>query len=462
MDLTDLTAVELADQVKRGVVSARAVADAFIQKLELCNPAINALVYWDRDDIHCQAKAIQKRLDERELLPLAGVPVAIKDTIWVKDWPITQGSRLFEGFIAPEDSVAVARLRRAGAIILGVSNTPEFACRGFTTNELYGLTRNPWDLERTPGGSSGGSASAVAARLCPLALGTDAGGSIRRPASHTGTVGFMPSCGMVPEGPGFEGPDFGNSTIGIFARAVRDVELAMAIIGEAANVDPGESSRAKDGAPRSLRLGFSPDLGLAALVEPDVARSVSAAVDRLRDDGLSVHWMAPRWPEFTSESRIDALEKSALAAIYGSQYQQNKAQFDPDVADQISEGLELTGVDVANALRFRKELHVHFVDCFETIDVLLCPTTPVTAWPLSETWPSTIDGKKANARDHAVFSWMINQVFAPACSVPCGTDNQGLPVGLQIIAPRFADHQVLAIAGHLESLIGETFLPPCA
>jgi len=460
VDLTDLNAAELADQVKRGVLSAGAVADVFIQKLEQCNPAINALVYWNRDDIYRQSAAIQKRLEKGELLPLAGVPVAIKDNLWVKDWPITQGSRLFEGFIAPEDSAAVARLRNAGAIILGVSNSPEFACRGFTTNELYGPTRNPWDLERTPGGSSGGSASAVAARLCPLALGTDAGGSIRRPASHTGIVGFMPSCGTVPDGPGFEGPDFGNSTIGVFARVVGDIDLAMGIIGEGGRVDPGSSRSVNNFSPRSLRLGFSPDLGLAALIESDVARSVSAAVDRLRDDGLSVHEVTPRWPEFTSESRIDALEKSALAAIYGAQYKQNKAQFDPDVADQIREGLELTGVDVANALRFRKELHAHFVACFETIDVLLCPTTPVTAWHLSETWPSIIDGKKASTRDHAVFTWMINQVFAPACSLPCGTDDRGLPVGLQIIAPRFADHRVMATARHLEQLIGDAFLPP--
>jgi len=459
VELTDLNAAELAEQVRRGTVSARAVADAFIQKLELCNLPVNAFVYWNWDDIHLQSEAIQKRLDEGEVLPLAGVPVAIKDNLWVKDWPITQGSRLFEGFIAPEDSVAVARLRDAGAIILGVTNSPEFACRGFTSNELYGPTRNPWDLERTPGGSSGGSASAVAARLCPLALGTDAGGSIRRPASHTGTVGFMPSCGTVPEGPGFEGPDSGNSTIGVFARAVADVELVMGVIGEAGHIDPGSVGRARDGSPRPLRLGFSPDLGLAALLEPDVVRSVSAAVDRLRDDGLAVHEVTPRWPEFISESRIDALEKSALAAIYGTQYRQNKAQFDPDVADQIRKGLELTGVDVANALRFRKQLHVHFVACFETIDVLLCPTTPVTAWLLSEAWPSKIDGKKASVRDHAVFTWMINQVFAPACSVPCGIDCKGLPVGLQIIAPRFADHRVLATARHLERLVGDT-LPP--
>lgn len=459
MNLTDLNAAELADRVQRGGVTVRSVADAFIQNLELLNPAINALVYWSRDDIHRQSQAIQKRIDEGEMLPLAGVPVAIKDNLWVKGWPITQGSRLFEGFIAPEDSAAVARLRYAGALILGISNSPEFACRGVTTNELYGPTRNPWDRERTPGGSSGGSASAVAASLCPLALGTDAGGSIRRPASHTGTLGFMPSCGTVPEGPGFEGPDFGNSTIGVFARTVGDVDLVMGVIGEGGGVDRRSASRTEKDPARPLRLGFSPDFGLADLVEPDVARVVSAAVDRLRDDGLSVLTVTPRWPEFTSESRIDAVEKSALAAIYGAQYYQNNAQFDPDVADQIREGLELTGVDVANALRFRKELHAHFVACFETIDVLLCPTTPVTAWLLSETWPSTIDGKKANARDHAVFTWMINQVFAPACSVPCGTDNKGLPVGLQIIAPRFADHRVLATARHLERLLGDTFLP---
>ena len=269
----------------------------------------------------------------------------------------------------------------------------------------------------------------------------------------------MPSCGTVPEGPGFEGPNFGNSTVGVFARAVADIDLVMEIIGGGRCKNPCIASNAEEGALRQLRLGFSPDLGLATLIEQDVAQTVSTAVDRLRDDGFPIHRMTPRWPEFTSESRIDALEKSALAAIYGNEYQQNKALFDPDVANQIRLGLELSGVDVANALRFRKELHMHFVACFESVDVLLSPTTPVTAWPLSENWPSVIDGKQANARDHAVFTWMINQVFAPACSIPCGTDNKGLPVGLQIIAPRFADRRVLATAKHLERTISDTLQP---
>lgn len=460
MNLTNLSASILADQVTKRVVSPRAVADAFIAKLQLRNPDINAMVYWNKDDIHRQAGALQRRLDAGQVLPLAGVPVAIKDTIWVKGWPITQGSRLFADFIAPEDSNPVERLRNAGAIILGVSNTPEFACRGFTTNELFGPTRNPWDLERTPGGSSGGSAAAVAAGLCPLALGTDAGGSIRRPASHTGTVGFMPSCGTVAEGSGFEGPEFGNSTIGVFARTVSDVGLAMSVISDGSPDGRSLATIVEGGAAQALRVGFSPDLGLASLIEPDVSQSVSSAVDRLSDSGVSVHRITPQWPEHTCESRIEALERSALAALYGSAYRQSKSQFDPDVADQIRDGLALSGVDVANALRFRKDLSRHFTALFETVDVLLCPTTPVTAWLLSEPWPSRIDGQKAGARDHAIFSWLINQVFAPACSMPCGLDRQGLPIGLQIIAPRFADPQVLTMAKHLENLIDRSFLPP--
>lgn len=470
LDPTELTATHLADLVTRRAISLQAVGEAFISRLESVNPAINAMVYWDKTSIRRQLALMQQRLDRGEALPLAGVPVAVKDNLWVKGWPITQGSRLFEGFIAPDDALVVKRLRVAGALILGISNCPEFACRGFTTNHLYGVTRNPWDLERTPGGSSGGSASAVAARLCPLALGTDAGGSIRRPAAHTGIVGFMPSSGTVPAGPGFEEPVFGNSSIGVFARQVDDVRLAMTVIGDRHPHDshltghshsdkphPGPAGKAGS---RPLRIGFSDTLGLALQVERDLARCVSAAVMRLGDAGLKVSEICPQWPEGTSEAKISALETSALAAMFGPDYRRDKTSFDTDVAAQIGEGLELQGIDVANALRFRKVLAAHFNRCFDTMDVLLCPTTPVTAWTVDQPWPTHINGQPVGGRDHAVFTWLINQVFATACSVPCGLDDQGLPVGIQVIAPRFCDHQVLAVASRIEASTTASFRAP--
>lgn len=449
--ITSLTASDLASAVKNKTVCPVAVGEAFIARLESINPLINAFVYWDRKDILEQATTIKERLARGEELPLAGVPVGIKDNLWVEGWPATQGSLLFKNFIAPKDTTVVRKLRQAGAIILGMTNCPEFACRGFTDNKLFGVTRNPWDTSRTPGGSSGGSASAVAASLCPIALGTDAGGSIRRPASHTGIIGFMPSCNTVPSGPGFKEPAFGTNTIGVFARAVGDIALAMQVIGSS---PPGFESpiNYQPDITGGLRVGFSEDLGLGKRVEADVARSVSSAVERLQDSGVEITRVDPAWPDGIDESRIEALEQSALAAIYGTEYQRSSAAFDEDVGKQIQAGLDRSGVEVANALLFREELLACLTTCFKNIDVLLCPTAPVTAWSLSEPWPPIIGGFRALSRDHAAFTWLINQVFSPACSVPCGLDMIGLPVGIQVIGPRFRDDHVLTVSHQLQEI----------
>lgn len=450
-DITTLTASDLANAVKNRSICPVAVGKAFIARLESINPRINAFVYWNRQNILEQAITVRERLARGEEMPLAGVPVGIKDNLWVEGWPATQGSLLFKNFIAPKDTTAVSELRQAGAIILGMTNCPEFACRGFTDNKLFGITRNPWDISRTPGGSSGGSASAVAAGLCPIALGTDAGGSIRRPASHTGIVGFMPSCGTVPSGRGFTDPAFGNNTIGVFARAVGDIVLTMQVIGSSPpgfqnpiNYQPDNTG--------SLRIGFSEDLGLGKRVEGDVARSVSDAVERLYKSGAEIKRVEPCWPDGIDESRIEALEQSALAALYGREYQQNSAPFDEDIGKQIQAGLDRSGIEVADALFFRDELGACLTNCFENIDILLCPTAPVTAWSLSEPWPPMIGGIRARSRDHAAFTWLINQVFAPACSVPSGLDRKGLPVGIQVIGPRFRDGHVLTVSQRLQKV----------
>lgn len=465
-DVTLLTATELADAVNNRKICPLAIAEAFIARLESINPRINAFVYWNRKDILGQATTVIERLTRGEKMPLAGVPVGVKDNLWVEGWPATQGSLLFKDFVAPNDTASVSKLREAGAIILGMANCPEFACWGFTDNKLSGVTRNPWDTSRTPGGSSGGSASAVAARLCPIALGTDAGGSIRRPASHTGTVGFMPSSGTVPSDDSFQAPAFGNNTIGVFARVVEDIVLAMEIISPqplASNSSGKRDSNNRTVPDRALRgslkIGFSEDLGLRCQVESDVARSVSAAVERLRKSGADITRVVPAWPDGTDESRIEALEQAALAALYGKQYQQNSEPFHPEVGAQIQAGLNLSGVDVADALFFREELLACLTACFDKIDVLLCPTAPVTAWKLTEPWPSAINGSPAGPRDHAVFTWIINQVFAPACSVPCGLDDKGLPVGIQVIAPRFCDSLVLEMSKRLQEVTTEPFGP---
>jgi aspartyl-tRNA(Asn)/glutamyl-tRNA(Gln) amidotransferase subunit A len=454
-DPTTLSAVEIASAVNQKQLSVKTVVEAFIQRLEAINPLLNAVVFWSAADIRRQSLRLEARLSG-EALPLAGVPVIIKDNIWVDGWPVTQGSRLFKGFIAPSDALAVARLRENGALILGLSNCPEFACRGVTENLVYGVTRNPWNLACTPGGSSGGSASAVAAGLAPLALGTDAGGSIRRPAAHTGIVGFMPAAGLIPDPVGFPEPAFGNNTIGVFARDAADVDLAMGILGQpngtvhqGPNGSGYQAGKLEGASISALRIGYSCDLGLGGPVEPDIRFAIEAALKRLSDQGCLVRSVHPRWPENTSEARIEALEQSALAALYGDAFREDPVRFDPDVGCQIAAGLRLGGIDVAQALFFRSKLKRAFYECFNDHDVLVCAATPTVAWPIDQPWPSQIDRQAVGPRGHARFTWLINQVFGTACSVPCGLDRQQLPIGLQLISLPGKEHQVLSVASWL-------------
>ena len=219
--------MEIAQSVSTGRSTASEQADEAIRRIEIGNPSLNAIVLFDPADIRRRAVEVDRRLAAGEVMPLAGVPVTIKDNIWVEGLRITLGSNLFKDFVAPASAIAVERLERAGAVISGISNTSEFACKGQTTNLLHGATRHPLDLSLTPGGSSGGPVAAVAGGLLPLGIGTDAGGSSRRPPAHTGLVGFKPSFGAIPYGPGFEEPVPWVSCICPIARTVAEARTAL-------------------------------------------------------------------------------------------------------------------------------------------------------------------------------------------------------------------------------------------
>jgi aspartyl-tRNA(Asn)/glutamyl-tRNA(Gln) amidotransferase subunit A len=455
-DFTTWTAIAIAAAVNSGRVRPMEIAIAFIERLEQVNPLLNAVVAWSAEAIKTQVESLEQRLVSRKddiPLSLAGVPVLVKDNIWVKGWKVTQGSFIFKDFVAPEDALVVTHLKASGAIILGMTNCPEFACRSITTNSVYGTTLNPWALTHTPGGSSGGSASAVAADLAPLALGTDAGGSIRRPAAHTGVIGMMPAAGTVPSANGFPELAFGTDSLGVFARSAADVRLALMVM----RGQPEErSSASKKSVIQStkkiapLRIGYSRDLGLGLAVEPDVEAAVKGALHSLAQRGVVVvKEESPAWPPGMCEARIAVLEQTALALFYGNAHLDNPGLIDPDVAEQIENGMRARGIDVAEALVFREALSRQIGKYFQDFDLLVTPTTPCTAWPVSEEWPRLIAGHQVTARHHASFTWFVNQVQAAGCSVPCGIDKTGLPIGLQIIAPSDAEARLLDLVNML-------------
>ena len=433
------------------------VADAFIARIAERNPSLNALCGFDPGTARSDALQVRARIAAGERPALAGVPVVVKDNIWVAGRRIAQGSRLFADHIAPQDAIAVARLRRAGAVIIGIGNCPEFACKGVTNSPLHGVARHPLDARLTPGGSSGGNAAALAADFAPIALGTDGGGSGRRPPAHTGVVGFKPSFGAIPYGPGFPEPFWGIAVLAPMGRTVGDVAALFEAI---AGPDPGDpESIAVDAAGdldvTGLRIAFSPRLGLDVPVDADVADAVAAAVDRLAIAGWRIARTDPTWPAGVSEATLMPLQAGGLAALHGETWRRTPELFDPDIAAQIERGLALTGADIAGALEASQVIKRSVAAFLGEHDVLLAPTAPCVAWPATELGPTHIGGVAVAPRAHAVFTPFFNHALTPALSLPCGLGRDRLPVGLQIIARRGHDRRVLALAAAAERVLSE-------
>ena len=453
------TAQALRRDLDTGEISCSEVAEAAIAHVETINPVLNAIVRFDPTFVRAQAREADRRRARGERGGWLGIPVTVKDNLWIAGRPVSTGSTLFRDFVAPSDAIAVGRLRSAGAIVLGSTNCSEFACKGITANPLHGATRNPWDLARTPGGSSGGAAAATAAGMGCVALGTDAGGSVRRPAAHTGLVGMKPSAGLVPHAGGFDEPIYGHSVVGPMGRCVADVADALEAIGGPHAADPQCPPRAffdRAAAHRTrllrARIAYSPRLGLGFAVDPDIAQSVQRMVEKLADAGHIVDESDPPWPQGTAEDALMPLQHAGLAAIYGERWRCEPWDADPDIARQIEGGLALDARTVASALELRKRLFECLHRLFQRCDFLLTPTTAATAWPLDLVGPSRIEGRPASPRGHAVFTPLFNHTFVPACSVPCGLDSRGLPIGVQIVGPLHSDSRVMALASWIEAL----------
>lgn len=453
--MLELDASDIAARTRSGELDPGETVAAFWQRIMARNPELNALVGPAPATLVADVAALRRRLAGAEQLPLAGVPVVVKDVIWVKGHRVTQGSLLFRDFVAPQDAVAVERLRRAGALIIGMGNSSEFACKGLTTNKVYGLTRHPMNPALTPGGSSGGCAVAVAAGFAPLALGTDGGGSSRRPPAHVGVVGFKPSFGAIADPIGFAHAFIGLQTLAPIARTVHDASLMFEAMAGPDPRDP-ESMDLPAGPLRpahALRIAYSPRLGLDVPVDGDVQACMDHAVDELRRIGLQIDDADPAWPDGADEDTLMPLQHVGLANLFGDAWRRDPLQFDPDVARQIERGLQWSGAEVARArdagLRIARALAAFFT----SHDLLISPTTPCVAWPNDQPGPTHIGGVPVAPRGHAVFTPFVNHAMAAAISIPCGRGRDGLPVGMQVIAPRGHDRQLLRAAKTIESAL---------
>lgn len=453
----------LASRVRRGEVRAVEVASRQLARIGALNPALNALVQVDADDVLRQAAWVDARCAAGEALPLAGVPISIKDNLWVAGQVSTCGSRFYEGHVAERDSLAVSRLREAGALLIGSSNCSEFACKGITDNLVYGTTRHPWDSALTPGGSSGGAAAAVAAGLGMLALATDAGGSVRRPAAHCGLVGMKPSAGAIADPWGFPVVGRDLNVIGQMGRRVADVALMLKVLKGAHPADrsslPTSAGAVRE--VRALRIGVSLDLALDYAIDADVVEVFNEAKARLASAGLDIRPVTPRWPSGLRDTPLITAQHAELAAHFGEAWRQAPERFDPAIGAQIEAGLAVTGTPLVRLALMRDRIVQTTAELFDQIDLLLCPTVPVEPWPHDQMGPAQIGGCPAGSRGHACFTPLFNQAGVPALSVPCGLGARGLPLGLQIIGPRFHDDEVLAMGAFVERTLALEMAAPC-
>jgi aspartyl-tRNA(Asn)/glutamyl-tRNA(Gln) amidotransferase subunit A len=447
----------IAASVAGGGSSAAAQVQEALDRIKGLNCQLNAFVHVDETGALHRARAVDNRVAAGENLPLAGVPVAVKDNIWVKGQPVTQGSLLFRDFVALDTAIAIERLEAAGAVIIGIAATSEFACSGQTRTLLHGLTRNPHDLSRTTGGSSGGPVAAVASGMVPLAIGTDAGGSSRRPPSHTGLVGFKPSFGAIPYGPGFEEPTFGVSCLCPITRTVADAAFAFEIMAGRDARDPFSVDVSDENSVdiRELRIAAMPKWGFDVPVDPDVSAAAARAFEKLGLAGCTLVKKDFPWPRGAAEAGLNPLQHAGLARLFAQEWQRDPARIHPDLVPQIEAGLAFTGADVAGALFLSEAIArvaaSYFID--EAVDIAIGPTTPCTAWSAELLAPPTINGLPVGPRGHAVFTPMFNHSRQPAISIPCGTDRDGMPIGFQIVAPRGHDRRLLAAAAQIEAAL---------
>jgi len=457
--LMDRSASDIARAVRARDVSPVEVIDAALARIDERNPTLNAFVLVCREQALAEARALAARIARGEDVgPLAGVPFGVKDLEDVAGLPTTYGSQAFRDHVAPADSVQVARLRAAGAIVVGKTNTPEFGSTAFTHNRLFGTTRNPWNLERTPGGSSGGSAAAIAARMVPLATGSDGGGSVRIPAGYVGAFGMKPTFGRIPVGP--------EEALGMkrwvdtvhYGPITRTVEDGALLIDVAAGYHPLDANslprpsrpyRESLEAPLPpLRIGYSRDIGYAR-VQRDVAAAVDDAVGEFRrmghvvdDARLVLPDLGRAWGYMTG-----AEEWAEICDLVKGR--------ESEIGRGFWGGLEaakrLTLKEQGEFQRHRTELNLALMGFFSRYDLLLTPTLPTEAFPARGPMPNEVDGVRFESPMHAVaFSYPFNLSGHPAATVRAGFTAARLPVGLQIVAERHRDELVLQAARAFE------------
>ena len=474
MDFLELSLGETADAIRKGTLSSAALADAYLNRAQTINTKIHAFLQIAGTEVIADAR----RADEKWSAfrrggdmpgPLAGIPIAVKDVLCVRGFRCTCGSRILENFEPPYTATTVEKLQSAGALIIGKTNTDEFAMGSSTENSAYGVTNNPWDTDRVPGGSSGGSAAAVAARMAPAALGTDTGGSVRQPASYCGVVGLKPSYGRLSR---YGLIAFGSSLdcVGVLARTVEDSAFLLEIM---AGHDPLDSTSMPEPIPpyrsalrgepdlRGIRIGV-PKEYFPAGIQPDVDRSIREAIGVLQSLGaetreislpntefaLPVYYMVAPAEASANLARYDGVrfglrkEGQGLWEVYD---RTRGSGFGPEVKRRIMLGTYALSAGYYDAYygqaqKVRTLIKSDFDDAFRTVDVIASPVTPSTAFRIGE----KVDNPLAMYMED-LLTLPASLAGIPGLSLPCGRDSQGLPIGLQLCGPFLGEEVILRV-----------------
>lgn len=452
---------------QKGETDPLEVMGCLLDRIHKINPKINAIVTLDEEAVLKEAMAKKEALSKGGPLgPLHGIPVLIKDNIFTKGMLTTFGSKLYQDFVPSEDAVLVERLKAAGAIILGKTNLPEFGLIPVTDNALFGPTSNPWDLARVSGGSSGGSAAAVASFLAPAAIGNDGGGSIRIPASLCGVVGLKPQFGRIPTYPRLPGWETMNHE-GPITRGIEDACLLMEVLTGQDERDRFTIQSFEEGFLDALangikgkRVAYAPSLGYT-VVDREIEEITRNAALRLEERGAKVEEVQIDWPSLETDLMIKVLSDT-LAALEGVWTKWEPLMY-PLYKTFLPIGEMMTVKDVARVQFHREDLWNHVRRLFESHDLLLCPTTAVSAFPKTDMGPigpETINGEPVSPFAWIGFTYPFNFTGQPAASIPCGLTKDGLPVGLQVVGRRFDERSVLSACQCFESIFSlKTSMP---
>ena len=452
-----MSAIELINSFRKKKLSPVEVTKYQLDRIEKINPKLNAFVTLVPDLALASARESEKRYQKGKAGVLDGVSVAIKDNTFTKGIKTTDGSKLYESYIPDKDAVLVERLKGAGAIILGKTNLPEFGLVGITDNVLFGKTVNPWNAGRTCGGSSGGSAAAVAAGLCPIAQGNDGGGSIRIPSSLCGLFGLKPTFGRVPYYPHFPGWETLNHE-GPITRTVEDAALMLDVMAGPSPYDqttlpkyPGKFLQDMKGDVKGLRVAYSSDLGGGFPVDKEVLEITRKAAFAFADLGCQVEEVKTGW--INMETAFITTELAETLTANESDLDKYKSVAFPPYLPFMEVAAVLTCGDVIRVQFNRYTLCEQAAKFFETYDLLLTPTTSVVAFEAGEMGPlgpAKIADKDGSPSAWVSFTYPFNFTGQPAASIPCGFNSEGLPVGLQIVGRRFEEALVLRASAAFE------------